>query len=81
MVAGRAPEIFTDVESQITKYKRLLYLFAICLLPMLFILGDRRFLEGKKPISMAIVVITLAVTAYAVIRLVKRIRKLREPMP
>jgi hypothetical protein len=81
MVAGRAPEIFTDVESQITKYKRLLYLFAVCSLPMLLIVPDRRFLRGEKPVSLVIVLITAAVTVYAVVRLLKRIRRLREPMP
>ncbi len=80
MVAGRSPEIFTDVESQITKYKRLLYLFAICWLPMLFIISDPRLLRGEKPVSIVMMVFLSAVTIYAVIRLVKRIRKLREPM-
>jgi hypothetical protein len=79
MVDGRAPEIFTDVESQITKYKRLLYLFGICSLPVLLIVADRRFWNGEKPRSFVIVVITVSVTIYAVIRLVRRIRKLRDP--
>ncbi len=81
MVDGRAPEIFTDVESQITKYKRLLYLFALCLLPMLQLLYDHGLVNREKPASSALALITLAVTAYAVIRLLIRIRRLRSPIP
>lgn len=81
IVAGRAPEIFTDAESQIAKYKRLLHLFVICMLPMLVIVPDWSLLSGEKPLKLVMVLLVLAVTAYAVIRLVIRIRKLREPAP
>jgi hypothetical protein len=81
LVAGRVPEIFTDAESQIRKYKRLLYLFALCWLPMFFTVRDPRFLRGEKPVTLTLAAFALVVTAYAVIRLVIRIRKLRDPVP
>lgn len=81
MVGGRVPEIFTDAESQIKKYRRLLYLFALGCLPMFFVVSDPRFLRGEKPVVLALVVFVLVVTAYAVIRLLVRIRNLRDPVP
>jgi hypothetical protein len=38
MRAGRTPEIFTDTESRIRKYQRLLWLFAVCYVPFFFML-------------------------------------------
>ncbi len=75
---GRTPEIFTDVESQIKKYQRLLWLFALSWLPMAFILAFRG-VEALGHGRQALLLLSLVVlSVYCVVRLWLRIRKLRE---
>jgi hypothetical protein len=76
---GLAPEIFTDVESQIRKYQRLLWLFALAWMPMavmLLIKGTKAF--GEERATVLYFAGIAAVTLYAVARLLIRIRKLRQ---
>ena len=78
---GRTPEIFTDVESQIKKYQRLLLLFALAALPLLLVLPSKRFMLHGTPVSNTLLLVTVATSAYAVIRLLLRIRRLRNREP
>ena len=78
--AGRTPEIFTDVESRIRKYQRLIWLFALAWLPLFIMLpfGDvNRF--WATPRDIALMLALVGVSGYAVLRLVLRIRRLRSP--
>lgn len=79
--AGRTPEIFTDTESRIRKYQLLLWLFAIAWLPFLVMLPVRGGHLWETPRSMILMLAMFGVTVYAVVRLVLRIRKLRNPVP
>ena len=77
--AGRSLEIFTDVESRITKYQRLLWLFAfvwVLGIVLLFRRGDRVW---DTPMNMALTLFLVALNVYPVARLLLRIRRLRNP--
>jgi hypothetical protein len=79
---GRSPEIFTDVPSQIKKYQRLLWLFGVCWIPAAIIIpikGTAAF--SRSPFSTGLLVGSAFVTVYAALRIVSRIRKLREQAP
>jgi Protein of unknown function (DUF2812) len=78
--AGRVPEIFTDVESRIRKYQRLIWLFALAWLPFFVMLPFRHPGEAT-PRSIGMLLGIAVVTLYAVLRLVLRIRRLRNPTP
>jgi hypothetical protein len=76
---GEEPEIFTDNESKITKYKRLLGYLFIFLVPLwtVFII---QLSESPYPWFRGIQIFILIVSLfflYAVIRILLRIRKLR----
>ena len=79
--AGRAPEIFTDVESSLRKYQRLLWLFVavsvlfIVLLPF----KSRPFWESPREIALTLALAGFNV--YAMARLALRIRRLRKREP
>lgn len=76
--AGQAPEIFTDNDSKILKYRRLLR-FLLTLLPMVMIsminLSDakRQFYQVFSLVAAPL----LLLYAYAILRLILRIRQLR----
>lgn len=75
---GRTPEIFTDVASQIKKYQRLLWLFAVCWIPAAIIIALKdKNVFAQSPLSTGLLVGCALVTIYAAVRLVWRIRKLR----
>jgi hypothetical protein len=80
--AGRATEIFTDVPSMIKKYQRLLWLFLISWLPMAVVvplnLGRGYY---TTPTHVGFLSLLAGVTIYAVVRLMIRIRRLREQGP
>ena len=76
---GEAPEIFTDIESKVGKYKRILmylWIFFLPLLTVLIITWNRNpypWLAGIKIFILAVVLLLL----YAIIRIALRIRKLK----
>jgi hypothetical protein len=75
---GRATEIFTDVESAIVKYKRMLLLFGICAVSSMLTLvprQDKSFFND--PLELGLMLASIGLLFYAVIRLVLRIRRLR----
>lgn len=79
---GRSQEIFTDVESAIKKYQRLLVLFTLTLLPLPFLFsykGNKGIAD--EPAGLALLLACIGITVYAMIRLVLRIRRLRRPAP
>lgn len=76
---GRATEIFSDVPSQIKKYQRLLWLFAAAWLPMLLLLPINSRVHSLT--FWGAHAVLAGVTIYAVVRLVLRIRRLREQAP
>ncbi len=83
-VAGVADEIFTDNESKIGKYRRVLMLLAVGIMPltvMLLLSGPERFLSGLSQPTMLVfgTLITLGypMYLYAALGLYKRIRTLR----
>ena len=81
-VEGRSPEIFTDVPSQIKKYQRLLWLFFVSWLPLLVMAPFRDFSALRHaPVALTIFVLAGAVTVYAMVRLIIRIRRLRAQAP
>jgi hypothetical protein len=75
---GRTPEIFTDVESQIKKYRRLVWMFAFAWMPAALILPFKRSLSVSDVASDPILLVLAGFTLYSVMRLVRRIRQLRE---
>jgi hypothetical protein len=79
--AGRTPEIFTDVESRIRKYKRLLWLFVLAWSPAVLMLPFKGVSMWDTPLDMGTTLAALGFTAYVVARLVRRIRRLRNPVP
>ena len=81
-LAGRTREIFTDVESRIKKYQRLLWLFALAWSPVVLLLPfERGQARWDTPMEVGVTLAMLGVTAYLVARLVRRIRRLRNPEP
>jgi hypothetical protein len=77
------PEIFTDVESKIAKYRRVLaflgffYFILIMLISTQYILRPDSYLWWGN-IPQAIIVLVLILFTYAIIRLIIRIRRLRK---
>jgi len=77
--AGRTPEIFTDTASRIRKYQRLLWLFALAWLPTLVLLSIKGWEHLATPRVAVMTLILVGITVYAMVRLVLRIRSLRNP--
>lgn len=82
---GKADEIFTDNDSKISKYRRVLMMLAIGILPLTAVLlgaDINKFMEKLSTPTMVLlaIVVTLAypIYTYAALRLFKRIRALRE---
>lgn len=80
--AGCTPEIFTDTASRIRKYQRLLWLFAFVAAVGLVQLS-RRGTDGlwDTPAHIAMTLGVIAMFIYPVVRLLRRIRSLRNPVP
>lgn len=82
LVPGRTSEIFSDVGSAIKKYQQVLclfalvWLFAAIALPYRYPMG-----AGLTPEKLAPLLASMGVTLYATVRLVRRIRKLRQQVP
>jgi hypothetical protein len=78
--AGEAPEIFTDPESKIQKYKRLLGYLVICTMPMFILsitrIGDRPRTPIFEAFNAGVVLIFLGLI-YGLARIAWRIRQLR----
>lgn len=83
VVNGQAPEIFTDIESMIGKYRRVLSMLATTILPailFLVIVNKHSAAELSAPLLATLIalnVIPLPLFAYAAIRLHRRIRNIR----
>jgi hypothetical protein len=78
-VPGEQPEIFTDNESKINKYKRLLGYLCIFLLPLWTVFIIQISVDSyswMKGIQIFILIVSLFFI-YAVIRILLRIRKLK----
>ena len=78
---GRIPEIFTDTESRIRKYQRLLWLFVLAWLPFIVLLPFKGGKLWTTPMEIVLTLALLGITLYAMVRLVLRIRRLRNPVP
>ena len=80
--AERIPEIFTDVESRIRKYQRLLWLFAFAWTPVVIMPFFKKGMDlWATPKDIVLTLAMLGFTVYAMARLVLRIRRLRKPAP
>lgn len=79
--AGQAPEIFTDAESLVRKYQRLLWLFALVWLVFLVTLYLKPNVDLQSPKDIAKFLAVVFFLVYPVLRLVLRIRRLRNPVP
>jgi hypothetical protein len=79
--AGRTPEIFTDTESRIRKYQRLLWLFALAWLPLPVMLAIKGWAILDTPKDILLLLAIMGGMVYAMVRLVRRIRRLRNPLP
>ncbi|QNA90004.1 DUF2812 domain-containing protein [Massilia sp. Dwa41.01b] len=77
--AGRTREIFTDTESRIAKYQRLLGLFGICYGLYFITMVNKGARAWDTLFEIALNLVMMAVGVYATVRLVVRIRKLRNP--
>jgi hypothetical protein len=76
----RVAEIFTDVESMSRKYKHLIMLFVIpIVLQLPFAVTHFRERWHKAPAMVALSLCAYAVGLYCVLRLLKRLRSLRQP--
>jgi len=77
---GEAPEIFTDVESKVAKYKRLLAFLAFFVVIWIVLFGRNIWSDNPYSWWVIIQVISLLVIGsliYVIIRLILRIRQLR----
>ena len=77
---GETTEIFTDVESKIAKYKRVLAFLWVFWIPLLVIFGGRILTDSPYPwwgVIQIIILLVLLLFTYAIIRLLMRIRQLR----
>lgn len=81
---GAEPQIFTDLASQVSKYRQVLLLVAICSLPLAAMVISPRpgaFLDAVSGPGMVVigfaVLVALPINAYGAWRLFKRIRRLR----
>ncbi|MES2316391.1 MAG: DUF2812 domain-containing protein [Pseudomonadota bacterium] len=81
---GRSPEIFTDNESKIAKLQQVLWGLALCMLPgfiMLTTVNKQSMAEElSAPFLYTLIVVFavgIPVTGYGAMRLLKRIRSLR----
>ncbi|KQQ87398.1 DUF2812 domain-containing protein [Massilia sp. Leaf139] len=79
--AGRPTEIFTDTESHIRKYQRLLWLFALVWLIFFLALFRRGATLWDSPADIALMLAVVFFNLYPVVRLVLRIRRLRNRTP
>lgn len=80
--AGRTPEIFTDTASRIRKYQRLLWLFALVWVFALVQVARRGTDRlWDTPVNLVLTLIVVVLLIYPVVRLVRRIRALRNPVP
>jgi hypothetical protein len=75
-----SPEIYTDVESKITKYKRLLgyLLIFLPIYTVVFVNAFRSYPYSWWGITRIIIFVILLLWAYIIIRLSLRIRQLKE---
>ena len=80
---GEIPEIYTDVESKVAKYKRILtylgafYIAIIAILSTHFVLNETFTWWSRSSVPIILLVVLLFMT-YAIARLLIRIRKLRK---
>ena len=80
--AGQSPEIFTDAESHIRKYQRLLWLFALVwgvFFVTVYLKPDIRLWQTPRDIARTLLLMFFL--TYPVVRLLLRIRRLRNPLP
>jgi hypothetical protein len=76
---GRAAEIFTDVESKSRKYKSLIWLFALPIVLQLPHTAMRIHDSwSTAPAMTAMLLAAYGVSIYCIVRLVKRLRSLRQ---
>jgi hypothetical protein len=80
-IAGSAPEIYTDAESRIGKYRRLLG-FLVVFLPIMIVMATRTW-DGPYPFLGPLSAILLAFAllyAYAMVQILRRIRRLQKKL-
>jgi len=85
VINGRAPEIFTDGESKIARFKQVLLLMALAISPMLIMLvtADKdhaadNVSKGMLYFVLGVVVVSIPLYAYGAARLIRRIRGIRD---
>ena len=79
--AGETPEIFTDVESKIAKYKRVLAYVGFSYIILIVIFGGRMLTGSPYPWWDAVSVFfafVLLLLAYAILKIAIRIKQLRK---
>ncbi len=79
--AAETPEIFTDIESKIAKYKRVLTYLGFSYFLMIVSFGSTILTDVPYPwwdVIQVIIIFILLLFTYAIIRLVIRIRQLRK---
>ena len=83
-VKGKAEEIFTDNASKIDKYRRVLVMLVVAIMPVTVIMltsGPNSFIHGlqmpRQIVFVVLLVLMYALYAYAGLRLYKRIKTLR----
>ncbi|WP_332860337.1 DUF2812 domain-containing protein [Janthinobacterium svalbardensis] len=80
VVDGKIPEIFTDVPSKVRKYQRNLVFLLVCGLPLLMVVvapASRHALLAEPRVA-TVAGASLLMLAYAVGKLVQRVRQLRQ---
>lgn len=84
VVNGKAEEIFTDNASKIEKYRRVLIMLALAIMPLTLVMfgqGPANFFGALSPITRilfsATIVLVFPIYVYGTVRLYKRIRTLR----
>lgn len=84
-VNGKAEEIFTDNASKIEKYRRVLMMLALAIMPLTLLMlgpGPTNFFGALSPISRilfsATILLVFPIYVYGTVRLYKRIRALRK---
>jgi hypothetical protein len=79
-VNGRLPEIFTDAKSKEAKFKRLMTLIVICMLPSVFLFvspSTRHALPTMSVPFLVVIVVALMLNAAGLVRLVARLFRMR----
>ncbi|WP_028103840.1 DUF2812 domain-containing protein [Pseudoduganella violaceinigra] len=75
---GQSAEIFTDVESMSRKYKYLIWLFVVpMVLQLPFTVMRIHDRWGKTPGAVAVIIGVQLLSAYCIVRLIKRLRSLK----